>query len=102
MYILSKKRSEIMNIDISGRVFVMGELVCYGRSDEKPLCLGEYESGEQARMALRMLFESLKNQRNTAFEMPLEKDVRARVANFGPDIERHHATGKKTKGHGGS
>lgn len=102
MYVLSKKRSEIVKIDISGRIFVRGNSVCCGGADEKPLYLGDYESEEQARMALRLLFESLKNQRSTVFEMPLERDVKARVANLIPDLERHHVTGKKTKGHGGS
>lgn len=44
MYILSKKRNEIVKIDISGRIFVRGGVVCCGKADEKPYYLGDYES----------------------------------------------------------
>lgn len=102
MYILSKKRNEIVKIDISGRIFVRGGVVCCGKADEKPYYLGDYESEEQAKVALKMLFDALKNPRGNTLEMPSEKDVKAAVANIGQDIERHHVTGKKVKGHGGS
>lgn len=102
MYVLNKNRTAIVKIDISGRIFVRDNAVCYGRTDEKPSYLGEYESWEQAKMALKILFDTLKNPRSNAVEMPLEGDVRARVANITPEAERHHLTGKKTKGHGGS
>lgn len=102
MYVLNKKRNEIVELDISGRIFIRDTTVYCGRTDEKPSYLGDYESGEQAKMALRLLFEALKNPQIHAFEMPLENDVKSRLEIFTQNVERHHKKGKKTKGHGGS
>lgn len=102
MYVMNKKRSEIVKVDISGRIFVRDSAVCSGRPEEKPSYLGDYESEEQAKIALDMLFEALGNPRNAIYRMPLDRDVRARIVNIAPDVERHFAAGKKTKGHGGS
>lgn len=102
MYVLNKKRNEIVKIDISGRIFIKDSTICCGRVDEKPSYLGDYESEGQARFVLKILFDALGNSRNAIFEMPLETDIKAQIANRIPDVERHHVTGKKTKGHGGS
>lgn len=102
MHILSKKRNEIIDTEILGRIFVRSGTVYAGTADSKPYYLGDYESDEQASMALRMVFEALNNPKNITYEMPKDEEVKARMANKRNDVGRHLANGAKQKGHGGS
>lgn len=66
--------------------------------------LGKYSTRDAAKAALGLLMKEVELGRKNVFYMPEEREVKASRVGYGTSEQRqqHHATGKKTRGHGGS
>lgn len=60
-----------------------------------------YDSNDEAMEAITMIVEQMNAGSRTVIEAPDAEKVRRRLRNR-PLPSEHHATGRKTKGHGGS
>ena len=101
LFIVSKKRDEMFNLNDATNIFV-------GNDDSAKIrlgsitagCLGIYRSNIEVNMAIEMLAERIACNTGSIVYMPTDEEVFARIKNR--KEVWHHATGKKTKGHGGS
>lgn len=104
MLVLSKNGCSVINLDHVKNIHTSGDgykLICEF-SDRDSCCAAEYETGERARIALRMLANAAKAG-GSIFLMPDENSVKAEIMAMCKGYEsRHSIDGKKTKGHGGS
>ncbi len=104
MLILSKDGRSVINADNSKNIHTSGDglkLVCEFVNGGAS-CIAEYDTAEEARIALKMLMNAAKTN-NNIFTMPGKQSVQAEVANMRQGYEsRRSIDGKKTKGHGGS
>ncbi len=69
------------------------------KGDEKPNILGEYKSELEAKKALETVIRAVASEEKIVMT-PDESQLKALL--YGHTEVWHHATGKKTKGHGGS
>lgn len=104
MLILSKNGCSIINLDHVKSVHTTGDgckLICEF-SDRDSCCAAEYETGEKAKTALRMLANAAKSG-ICIFLMPDDLSVQGEIAVTRKGYEsRYNINGKKNKGHGGS
>lgn len=100
MFIVSKDRKAITNLEHVATMYI-GSDGCSVKADYKGgngCQLGRYNSAKEAEKAMEIVADSI-GKTDICF-MPEDNAVKAK-ANL--DEQRwHHATGKKTKGHGGS
>ncbi len=64
--------------------------------------IDRYDDFKTASLALDMFADALNINEKSVFILPNEKQIQSRVLEIKTDFSHHHATGKKTKGHGGS
>lgn len=102
MFVMNKNRTEIVDVNVSGRIFLRNGTVCSGGTEGKPSYLGDYESSELAIVAIEMLFEAIGNLRISTYRMPTDREIKAKIANLPPEPESRLINGKKQKGHGRS
>lgn len=60
-----------------------------------------YSSEIEVKKAIEMIAEQMATGKTTVIRVPTAEEVRTRLKNTRL-LTEHHATGKKTKGHGGS
>lgn len=102
MLIVSKDKKAIVNMAAVSSIY-MGHDNCSVKVDYqngKGCQLGRYNSERATQIAMDMLVEKIGIGKTEIFFMPDDKDIDAKLAN--ESNLWHHATGKKTKGHGGS
>lgn len=102
MIIISKERNEAYNWDIAEKIFVASDrsAVKIVAGNTRAGNLGEYGSFERARKALEIVMADISLGRKEVVYMPDDATVQAKISDNREYY--HHATGKKTKGHGGS
>lgn len=102
MWIISNMEDCIVNTDHIADIYCIGTDVVAliaNNASKSTVVLGRYNGSDQSRCALNYLFRNLGNVTKT-LQMPSTEEMRALVSNG--NKKWHHATGKKTKGHGGS
>lgn len=100
--IISKDRTQIINTQYVSAIYIAGEgtTIRCEMSNGKPWNIGKYNSQKEAETAINILMERVKID-NFAV-VPSDEEVKAKINTYADDLQRHHITGKKTKGHGGS
>lgn len=104
MYIVSKNCEEMYNLDRATNIYISSDgcsiKICVDGTRGGQL--GKYNSSEETKEAMVILVEEMKNTRNNnIIQMATDEAVQTRVRVLSKQVY-HHATGKKTKGHGGS
>ena len=100
MFIVSKDKKAIVNTDSTTVIYVGSDGVTI-KTDFKNgrgCQLGRYDSPEECKKALEMLAKE--TGKTDIFQMPESTAIKAEIVKN--ETCWHHATGKKTKGHGGS
>lgn len=101
MIIVSKDRDSIVNMDQVTNLFVGNDeyTVKAAFANGGGSQIGRYNA-PVATEVIKMIGQAA--ERSTVYFMPDDEAVAARINQYRQEWERHHATGKKTKGHGGS
>lgn len=100
MFVVSKDRNSIINTSQVTAIFV-GADNCTIKADfqnVKGCQLGRYNSEAAAVTAIGIIAQSIENKE--VCYMPKDNEIEAKINLF--EQKKHHITGKKTKGHGGS
>ena len=102
MIIISKDRNEAYNWNMAERIYIASNSseVKIVAGSTRAGNLGKYGSFEKAKKALEIIMNEMILGRKETIYMPDDAMVQARM-NENKEYY-HHATGKKTKGHGGS
>ena len=104
MWIESQNNDCIVNVDHVADIYSVGNDVIAllaNTKDKATVILGKYNGSEESRMAVVYMALYLKDKNVTnLLQMPSSKTIHALM--IGNNKPWHHATGKKTKGHGGS
>ena len=102
MIIISKDRNEAYNWDAAERIYIASDrsAVKIVAGNTRAGNLGEYGSFEKAKKALEIVMTDITLGRKEVVYMPDDEMVQAKISENKEYY--HHATGKKTKGHGGS
>lgn len=99
MLVVSKSRGAIVNVSNIACMYIGERATIKVSYVQGSGCqVASYNTQEEAEEALKMLAESIG--KAEVFFFPEDEAVRARIG--ARDQKYHHATGKKTKGHGGS
>lgn len=99
MLVVSKSRGAIVNMNNIACMYIGERTTIKVSYVQGSGCqVASYNTQEEAEEALKMLAESIG--KAEVFFFPEDEVVRARIGLR--DQKYHHATGKKTKGHGGS
>lgn len=100
MYIINKDRTQLANMEQITALYIGTD----GRSIKADFVTGKgcqiarYDSGEEACAAIELLGKAMG--RTETFFFSDQDEIKAHVQTN--NQRWHHATGKKTKGHGGS
>ena len=102
MYIFNKKTGKLLNLDKVTEVLVgrEGNKLTIARENGAMGIFADYNTEAEAREAISMLVEFMNTGKREVFTLPDEEEIKVRIRN--KKESWHHATGKKTKGHGGS
>lgn len=102
MFVFNKKTGKLLNLDKISELLIgrEGNKLTIARENGAMGVFADYNTEAEAREALAMLVEFMNTGKREVFILPDEEEIRAHIR---AGKERwHHATGKKTKGHGGS
>lgn len=103
MFIVSQNNDCIVNVDHIADIYSVGSDVVAmlaNTKDKATVILGRYNGSEESRMAVVYISSYFKDVNVTnLLQMPSSKTIHALMIG---NNKWHHATGKKTKGHGGS
>lgn len=99
MYIVNKDKSQIINMDQVAALFVGSDecSIKVNFTAGQGCHVARYSSRNAATAVIEQIGKAMG--RSETFFLPGDDEVRALL---GKDEKWHHATGKKTKGHGGS
>ena len=102
-FLYHREKSYMVNLDIVKDIFLGRDTgsVSVGFPNGVVIKLAMYDSNDEAMEAIAMIVEQMNVGNRTVIEMPCRERIRTRLRNR-PLPSEHHATGKKTKGHGGS
>lgn len=100
MFIVSRECGIILNFNNIVELFTGSNktAVAAKQVDGRIICLKEYDTEKEAREAIGMIADEMN--RKDIIYIPKKDEIKAKI-----NLEEqkwHHATGKKTKGHGGS
>lgn len=100
MFIVSKDKKAIVNADSTTVIYVGSDGITIKAdfSNGRGCQLGRYDSLEECKKALEMMAKEIG--KVDTFQMPESAAIKAEIVKN--ETSWHHATGKKTKGHGGS
>lgn len=100
--IVSKDKTQIINDQHVSAIYIAGEgtTIRCEMSNGKPWNIGKYNSNKETEVAINILTERMR--RDNFATVPSDDEVRAKINMYATDCQRHHVSGKKTKGHGGS
>lgn len=100
--IISKDKTQIINDQYVSAIYIAGEgtTIRCEMSNGKPWNIGKYNSHKEAEIAINILTERMK--KDNFVVVPSDEEVKTKINSNVCDYQRHHITGKKTKGHGGS
>lgn len=100
MFVVSKDKKCILNADNINDIHLGrdGYNIKVEYTSGKGCQIGRYENEKQAIAALEILIKRMEN--NLICLVPDDNEVKAYISL--EQTKWHHATGKKTKGHGGS
>jgi hypothetical protein len=104
MYIVSKNREEMYNLDRATNIYISSDgcsvKICVDGTRGGQL--GKYNSSEETQEAMAILVEEMKNARNNnIIHMATEDVIRTKIRTRNKQ-ENHRVNGKKKKGYGGS
>lgn len=102
MFLYNKKKGYMVNVDMIKDIFPGREsgTLAIGFKNGAATKLIAYSSEVEALEAINMIAERMSTSTRVVICIPDEEEVRIHLRS-GKQIY-HHATGKKTKGHGGS
>lgn len=102
MYIYNKQTGKMLNLDKAVDIFPGRNegTVTIGLDKGGSTVFANYDSEQEAKEMISMLAEYMETAKREVFTVPGSEEVKARIVNRRENW--HHATGKKTKGHGGS
>lgn len=102
MFIFNKQTGKMLNLDKAVDIFPgrNAGTVTIGLDKGATTVFANYESEQEAKEMIAMLAEYMETAKREVFVTPEIEEVKARIANRRENW--HHATGKKTKGYGGS
>lgn len=102
MLIVSKDRKAIVNVAAIASIHIGhdGRSIKTSYQNRDGCQLGIYASEKATQIAMELLAKNISMGNSEIYFMPQDADVDARIGNM--EEKWHHATGKKTKGHGGS
>ncbi len=102
MLIVSKDKRAIINIAAISSIYIGhdGRSIKTNYQNRDGCQLGTYASEKATQIAMEILEKNICIGNSEIYFLPQDTDVDAWIANAGE--KWHHATGKKTKGHGGS
>lgn len=101
MFLVSKDKKAIINMQQVSCIYI-GADACTIKADfenGRGCQIGRYASEKEALIAMEIITETMR--RGEICAAPDDEAVRGRIRSS-PESPWHHATGKKTKGHGGS
>lgn len=103
MFIYNRKTNKIFNLNAVANIFVgrEGDSVSLGLTSGQISKFKEYNSEQEAREAIAMLADTIRVGKSEIFTMPESEELKQRIQQM-PLEQKHHISGKKTKGHGGS
>lgn len=102
MFLISTDKKSIVNMDAVSVIYI-GSNETSIKVDYKSgngSQIGKYNSAQECKIALSILSKKMKDERIVILEMPTAEMIKAELAKA--ETPWHHATGKKTKNHGGS
>lgn len=102
MYIINKNKTQIVNLEQVTAVYI-GADECSIKADfstGKGCQIAKYDSQTAAVAALEMLGKAIG--KTEAFFFPDDAYIHGQIQGQRTEQKQHYATGKKTKGHGGS
>lgn len=104
MFIYNKNKGYAINTDNIKDIFLGRDTgtVSAGEKNGGITRICTYDSEEEAKAAIEMLMEQMAAGKREVIYMPEPESVRTRLRERATFPQRHHVTGKKTKGHGGS
>lgn len=102
MILYNKKKGYMANMDMVKDIFLGREpgTLAIGFKNGSATKLTVYSSEAEALEAINMIAERMSTNTREVICIPDEEEARARLRS--KKQIHHHATGKKTKGHGGS
>lgn len=102
MFILNKETGKLYNLDKVMEIIVgrAGNTISVGMEGGVIRVFADYDTEAEAKEAVCMLAEMLNTGKREVLALPDKEEVRNRLRHRKEVY--HHATGKKTKGHGGS
>ena len=102
-FLYHRGKSYMVNLDAVKDIFLGRDTgsVSMGFLNGAATKLAMYDSNDEAMEAIAVIAEQMNVGSRTVIEVPDVEKVRIRLRNR-PLPSEHHATGKKTKGHGGS
>ena len=102
-FLYRREKAYMANLDAVKDIFLGRDtgVVAIGFENGSMAKIAIYDSNDEAMEAIAMIVEQMNTGRRTVIEVPDAEKVRIRLRNR-PLPSEHHATGKKTKGHGGS
>lgn len=100
MFVVSREYGIILNSDKVVELFTGGNrtAVVGKQMDGRMICLKEYDNEKEAKEAISIIADEMC--RKNIVYVPTQEEVKTKIAL--DEKKWHHATGKKTKGHGGS
>ncbi len=101
MWIVSKDKKSIVNSDYVETFFIGADgntIKANFANSNKGCQIAQYSTILETETALEMLAKAISEK--TSIAMPTTKEIQGKMAEN--EARWHHATGKKTKGHGGS
>lgn len=100
MYIISRNREAIINTDMINVIFVGSDGVTIKADfgNGRGCQIERYDSAEECRTAMEIVMDNFG--KSDICRMPDKDFIAARLKER--ETRRHHPTGKKAKGHGGT
>lgn len=102
MFLISTDKKSIVNLDAVAAIYIGSNEITI-KVDYKGgdgCQIGKYDSSQECRTALSILSKKMRDERIVVLEMPTAEMIKAELTK--EETPWHHATGKKTKRHGGS
>ena len=104
MWILNEQEGKIIDLE-NGNMVALGrdvKSISFFRGNGQITKIKEYETTKEAKEAIKMITESMNLGREEVYTLPDAEKIKSRIFQKSDYENKHHVSGKKIKGHGGS
>lgn len=104
MFIFDKNRGYAVNSNEIKDIFKGRDkgVVTIGFTNGIVTKLAAYDTDAEAIKAIELIMKQMEVNKRCVIEVPGKENVKMALRSDNDQAEKHHITGKKTKGHGGS